>query len=121
MVMPYIIGGVRMAQSVLRPTVTSVLDLAVRGDIDLQMEEMLVTRGSELAGRTVRDSGIRSRFDVIVICIKKASGTMNFNPGPETAIDAGDLLIALGKQDSMRQLQSVCSPGDPQTPKRFRS
>lgn len=109
-VMPYTIGGLRMAQSVLRPTVTNLLDLAGRGDIDLQMEELLVSPESELVGKLVRDSGIRARFEVIIVCIKTATGQMLFNPGPDTIIGAGDLLIALGKPQMMPLLQAVCSP-----------
>jgi voltage-gated potassium channel len=111
-VMPYNIGGLRMAQSVLRPTVTNLLDLAGRGDIDLQMEELLVSPDSELVGRLVKDSGIRANFEVIIVCIKSAAGEMLFNPGPNTEIRAGDLLIALGKPENMPRLQAVCSPGE---------
>lgn len=109
-VMPYNIGGLRMAQSVLRPTVTNLLDLAGRGDIDLQMEELLVSPRSELVDKLVKDSGIRANFEVIIVCIKKADGQMVFNPGPNTVIGAGDLLIALGKPENMPRLQAVCEP-----------
>ncbi|WP_285906002.1 potassium channel family protein [Pseudodesulfovibrio pelocollis] len=110
-VMPYNIGGLRMAQSVLRPTVTNLLDLAGRGDIDLQMEELPVAPDSELVGKLVRDSGIRANFDVIIVCIKSTDGKMLFNPGPGIEIKAGDLLVALGKPENMPGLQAVCSPG----------
>jgi voltage-gated potassium channel len=109
-VMPHIIGGLRMAQSVLRPTVSSLLDLAARGDIDLLMEELPVSEHSELVGKMVKDSGVRPRFEVIIVGIKKSSGQMVFNPGPETVIHAGDLLISLGKPGKLRELQRVCVP-----------
>jgi voltage-gated potassium channel len=109
-VMPYNIGGLRMAQSVLRPTVTNLLDLAGRGDIDLQMEELLVCQGSGFVGKMIRDSGIRARFEVIIVCIKTATGQMLFNPGPDVVIGAGDLLIALGKPENMPLLQAECCP-----------
>ncbi|MBU4191773.1 MAG: potassium channel protein [Proteobacteria bacterium] len=109
-VMPYNIGGLRMAQSVLRPTVTNLLDLAGRGDIDLQMEELLVSSESGLVDKLVKDSGIRANFEVIIVCIKTPDGQMVFNPGPNTVIRAGDLLIALGKPENMPRLQAVCQP-----------
>jgi len=108
--MPYNIGGLRLVQSVLRPTATSLLDLAMRGDINLQMEELPVSQQSELVGKLVKDSGIRPRFDVLVVSIKKSSGEMVFNPGPETTISAMDLLIALGKPENLQKLQKVCDP-----------
>ncbi|WP_419784668.1 hypothetical protein [Maridesulfovibrio sp.] len=54
--LPHTIGGIRMAQSVLRPTVTNFLDIAMRGKIDLQMEELFVTDSSELVGLDLIES-----------------------------------------------------------------
>jgi voltage-gated potassium channel len=109
--MPYNIGGLRLVQSVLRPTATSLLDLAMRGDIDLQMEELPVSETSEFVNKLVKDSGIRPRFDILIVGIKKSSGEMVFNPGPETLINQGDLLIAMGKPENLEKLQKVCDPG----------
>ncbi|MDZ7581279.1 MAG: potassium channel protein [Deltaproteobacteria bacterium] len=108
--MPYNIGGLRLVQSVLRPTATSLLDLAIRGDINLQMEELPVGKNSEFVSKLVKDSGIRPRFDILIVGIKKSSGEMVFNPGPETIINDGDLLVALGKPENLQKLQKVCDP-----------
>ncbi|MEA2059836.1 MAG: NAD-binding protein [Thermodesulfobacteriota bacterium] len=108
--MPYNIGGMRLVQSVLRPTVTSLMDLAMRGDINLQLEELPVSDNSELVGKPIKDSGIRPRFDVLIISIKKTSGEMVFNPGPKSIIDKGDLLLALGKHLNLQKLQKVSDP-----------
>ncbi len=108
--MPYNIGGLRLVQSVLRPTATSLLDLAIRGDINLQMEELPVGKNSEFVSKLVKDSGIRPRFDILIVGIKKSSGEMVFNPGPETIINDGDLLITLGKPENLQKLQKVCDP-----------
>lgn len=108
--MPYNIGGLRLVQSVLRPTATSLMDLAIRGDIDLQMEELPVADNSEFVDKMVQDSGIRPRFDILIVGIKKRSGEMVFNPGPLTLINKGDLLIALGKPENLQKLQKFCDP-----------
>jgi voltage-gated potassium channel len=100
----------RLVQSVLRPTATSLMDLAIRGDINLQMEELPVSERSELVGKMVKDSGIRPRFDILIVGIKKPSGDMVFNPGPATVIGAGDLFIALGKPENLQKLQKVSDP-----------
>jgi voltage-gated potassium channel len=107
-VTPHIIGGVRMAQTVLRPAVTNFLDLAARGEnIDLSMEELLVSDTSQLAGKDLRSSEIRPKFDIIIIAIKKQSGQMIFNPGPQTIINPGDTLITVGKQHNLRSLRKI--------------
>ena len=107
-VMPHVIGGVRMAQSVLRPSVTNLMEMAMRGNVDLQMEEHMVSELSELAGKNLIESNIRPRFNVIIIGIKKTDGDMEFNPGPDTVIGIGDTLVTVGKPDGMKKLREVC-------------
>ncbi|NDV19767.1 potassium channel protein [Pseudodesulfovibrio sp. JC047] len=106
-VLPHFIGGVRMAQNVLRPTVTNFMELAVRGGIDLQMEELLVSPASELVSQNLIESKIRPRFNLIVIAIKKSSGDMVFNPGPREVIDANDTLLAVGKKLNLEEIKEI--------------
>ncbi|HCR13644.1 potassium channel protein [Solidesulfovibrio sp.] len=105
---PHLYGGVRMAQSVLRPTVTSFLELAGRGGaIDLQMEELQVTEHSEILDKNLIDAALRPRFNLIVIAIKKASGEMQFNPQPQAVLEAGDTMILVGSRDNLDSLQAI--------------
>jgi len=106
--LPHILGGVRMAQSVVRPAVTSFLELAAAGDgVDLQMEELDISPGSELAGQSLVQSRIRQRFNLIVIAIKKADGTMLFNPGADAVLSPGDTMIVVGNSENLGKLQQV--------------
>ncbi len=106
-VLPHFIGGLRMAQNVLRPTVTNFIELAMRGGIDLQMEELLVTAGSELVDKDLVESQIRPRFNLIIIAIKKESGDMVFNPGPKQVIKANDTLLAVGGQKNLHEIKAI--------------
>ncbi len=106
-VLPHFIGGLRMAQNVLRPTVTNFMELAVRGGIDLQMEELLVSPDSELVNLDLIDSKIRPRFNLIIIAIKKGSGDMVFNPGPKEVIDADDTLLAVGTKSNLEKIKEI--------------
>lgn len=104
---PHMYGGVRMAQSVLRPTVTSFLELARNKDFDLQMEELEVKAASEVVNKNLIESQIRPRFNLIVIAIRKASGEMIFNPQPQTVLEAGDTMVLVGKRESLDQLRNI--------------
>ncbi|MBI9081801.1 MAG: potassium channel protein [Pseudodesulfovibrio sp.] len=106
-VLPHFIGGLRMAQNVLRPTVTNFIELAVRGGIDLQMEELEVSSESELADKDIIDSKIRPRFNLIIIAIKKESGEMVFNPGPKEIINANDTLLAVGNKANLNEIKKI--------------
>lgn len=105
---PHLIGGLRMAQVVLRPTVVDFLDLAIHGgNLELQMEELAVSEGSPIAHKDLIDSQIRPRFNLIIIAIKKSSGEMIFNPQPKTVIHPGDTLVAVGRKENLTQLQAI--------------
>ena len=67
---PYDIGAVSMAQRVLRPSVTSFLDLVFAYNRkDIQMEEIPVDPSSSMVNIMLKDSGIRQRFNLIIINI----------------------------------------------------
>lgn len=105
---PHMYGGLRMAQSVLRPSVVNFMDLAMRGDnADLQMEQLTVAADSEVAGKDLIDSHIRQRFNVIVIGISKPDGQMLFNPQPREVLQPGDTLILVGDKQSLVAMQKV--------------
>ncbi len=106
-VMPHTIGGVRMAQSVLRPAVISFLELAMRGGIDLQLEELVVGGKSELVEKDLIQSQIRPRFNLIIVAIKQLNGEMLYNPPPQTVIEAGVTLLAIGRKENLRQLEQI--------------
>ncbi len=103
-VLPHLIGGVRMAHSVLRPTVTDFLDLAVRGNIDLQLEQLSIGPSSTFVGKNLQESNIRKEFDLIIVAIKRDAGELVFNPGPREVLEAGDTLITLGRQDDLARI-----------------
>jgi voltage-gated potassium channel len=107
-VSPYLIGGQRVAQAVLRPTVLDFLELATRRDyLELEIEEVAVAAGSALAGAPVRDSRIRSELGIILVAIKSRDGKMMFNPPPDTVLNPGDVLVALGHADQLFRLQAL--------------
>jgi voltage-gated potassium channel len=103
---PYLIGGKRMAQSMLRPNVTDFIDLAMyRPDVSLCLEEILVTEKAPIHEKTLQQSNLRQQYDIIVIGIKRPGENMLFNPKPESTILTGDVLIVLGQEDQLAELE----------------
>ncbi len=108
---PYLIGGQKMAHTIIKPTVTEFIELMVHDrDIGLEIEELLVVEGSRLKGVTLENSGIRKETDVIIVAIKKKGGEMTFNPSSQTRIETGDTLIALGYDSDLKRLASISAP-----------
>jgi voltage-gated potassium channel len=106
---PYFIGACRMAQLVVRPTVVDFLDFTVpSGELGLRLEELRVSghsSHSSFAGKRLMDSGLRKKYDLIVVAIKREQGEMQFNPKPETLILQGDTLVVLGEHEHITALE----------------
>lgn len=109
-VSPYHIGGLRIAHTVLRPTVVDFLEFATRSEhVEIQIEEIPVQKGSILAGRTIGESDIGKGIGAIIIGIKRADGSMIFNPTSRTKIEEGDTLIVLGEAPKLLILEKMAS------------
>lgn len=109
---PYEVGAVSMAQRILRPTVTSFLDLALKYDRkDIKMEEIPVGPSSALANVMLNNSGIRQEYNLIIIAIKQNDGSMKFNPSFETRLEPGSTVIAVGQEQDLQKLEKVLNPG----------
>jgi voltage-gated potassium channel len=107
-VSPYMIGARRMAHVLKRPTVVDFIDLATMGsNLGLIMEEAGVRPNSNLIGKNLIDSHLRQDYGVIIVAIKKMSGEMIFNPQPSERLEAGDVIVVLGKKDDLKRMAIV--------------
>lgn len=110
-ILPYILGGRRMVQAIIRPTVSDFLESAVHDQsFELAIEEITVGEDSSLANQSLVDSGIRQEMDVIIIGIKQKAGTMIFNPSSQTKIQSDDILIAMGRNKDLETLRRALTP-----------
>ena len=109
---PYHIGGLRMAHTVLKPTVVDFIEFATKsGNIELQMQEIAVQEGSSLIGLTLEQCGIGRDLGVIIVAIKQSTGDTKFNPTFRSTLKAGDTLIALGEISKLRVIEEMAKVG----------
>ena len=107
-VSPYHIGGLRMAHTVLKPTVVDFIEFATRsGNIELQMQKILIQDGASLLGMTLEECGIGKDLGVIVVAIKQSTGDTRFNPTFKSTIKPGDTLIALGEVSKLKVVEEM--------------
>jgi voltage-gated potassium channel len=108
---PYDTGAVSMGLKLLRPNVSSFLNIALsRKKEGIQIEEIFVPQSSKYTNVLLKDSGIRQDFNLIIISIKKTSGEMLFNPHFETLIEPQDTVIVMGKAPDLKEFAKAINP-----------
>jgi voltage-gated potassium channel len=106
-VAPTIIGGHRMAISLTKPAVGEFFDSITGSRIGLLFEQVVVAEGSPLVGQILRETPIRAELDIVIISIRRANGDIIFNPSADTVIELGDILIAIGRAESLTRLNEM--------------
>jgi len=106
---PYTLGGMRMAMAILRPAMLDFIEITTRRQsLELRMEEISICEGSPIIGKSIGESGIRQKYGLIIVAVKKDSGKMIFNPLANYIIERGDMVIALGEEHNVKQFSQVC-------------
>jgi voltage-gated potassium channel len=105
---PQQIGGARIAALALQPHVADFLDVVMHdGSLEFQLADVAVPPGSPLAGRSLRDAQIRDRTGAMVLALRDEEGRFTTNPPPETEIDGGSVLIAIGTGAQIEALTAL--------------
>ena len=106
-VAPTIIGGHRMAIALTKPAVSEFMDSITANELGLGFEQVEVDAASSLLGKELRSTTIRSELDIVIVSIRRQSGEMLFNPAGDSQIENGDILIAIGRADSLSELNKL--------------
>lgn len=103
---PTIIGGHRMAVALTKPAVSEFMDSITANELGLGFEQVEVDASSSLVGQELRATPIRS-LDIVIVSIRRQSGEPVFNPAESVQIAAGDILIAIGRAESLMKLNAL--------------
>lgn len=102
------VGAERIAALVLDTGLTEFVDIATGGMLlEYRFEEMEITPGSELAGKTLAESQLRTRVGATVLAVRHADGRVTANPSPIMPLRAQDVLVAIGTAEQLEQLQKL--------------
>jgi voltage-gated potassium channel len=100
-------AGMRIAASILRPSVVDFLQLSVPGrESEVDLEEIRISRESPAAGKTIA-AVERENPRLRIVALKRDDQRLEMIPAPGTQIEPGDLLVAIGESDSLRRLASA--------------
>lgn len=107
---PYLAGGHRAVQAVLRPAVLSFIEMASRPEfIDLQIEELKIEPGCPLAGKALRDSRLSQEFGVTVIGIIRPTGEVLYSPAGDAVLEASATVIAIGPTRKLQEVERLAT------------
>jgi voltage-gated potassium channel len=105
---PQELGAARMASFVVRPHVAEYVDVVMHErSLEFRMQELLVTPGSALAGRSLRTAQLRERANVLVLALRQHDGTFVNNPDPDMLLEPGHVLIAVGAATDLQRLEDA--------------
>jgi voltage-gated potassium channel len=100
-VSPYQMAGHQMAELAVRPALIEVMDFLYHGGTQIAVEELMVTAGHRVVGRTLRESGLLQEGGAQLLALRRRDGTLHVNPGPDLKLEEGDLIVALGSEEQL--------------------
>jgi uncharacterized protein with PhoU and TrkA domain len=68
---------------------------------------LTVAAGAEMDGGTLGERGVRTETGMRVIAVRRHDDDWVVSPGPDTRVDAGDVLIAKGTRGSATRLAGL--------------
>ncbi|MGI9643995.1 MAG: potassium channel family protein [Ilumatobacteraceae bacterium] len=102
---PQELGAARMASFVARPHIAEFVDVVMHErSLDFQMQELEVSPGSTLAGRTLGEVDLPSTTGCLVLAIRRPDGAFDTNPGPETVLEPHHIVIVVGTDEDLARL-----------------
>lgn len=99
---PYKTSGTEMARLALHPQVPVAVDVSP----DYRIEQIEVSPGCDGAGESLE--GVRGA--ALVVAVHRAGGGIELEPAAATRVAAGDVLIAVGSDQAMDQLETRFAP-----------
>jgi voltage-gated potassium channel len=104
------IGALRLASEMLRPHVVSVLDVMLRQQGDVRVQEIPVGQGA--VGKTIGQLQLQHRAGVTVFAMRQAGSLQHlFNPSFDRVLEEGDVLIACADPEQLKIAQSFAMTG----------
>ena len=108
---PYRLAGRRIAAQLQNPRVSAFLDLVMHsGDLELWLKEVTIASGSRLDGKALADCRISEDIGATVLAVSEhGSGQILTTPPASHQLNADDVLIVLGTNEQLKQLNSAAA------------
>lgn len=103
-----------IARLVTRPSAAKFFDiLSTAGNLELEIDELLLTPESPLCGQTIAGSRIRDRYELLVVGVQSEGEQFEFNPAAGRKLSAADVVLVMGRGDQIERFQRTNHLEDP--------
>ena len=104
-ILPYRIGGRRMAILTLRPLVVDFVDTTMYSHSrEFILGDIVVGPDSPMVGVTVKE-GLECCGAIAILAVKKKDGRLLTNPAIDTLLELGDELVIIGTREQLRVVE----------------
>ncbi|MBC8391190.1 MAG: TrkA family potassium uptake protein [Deltaproteobacteria bacterium] len=101
------IGALRMASEMIRPAAVEFLDVMLRSSQgNLRILEIPVPEDSELNGKKISDTGLKDKFNLLVLGARQGTKEIAFNPSPSQVLNAGMRVIVMGEVENIERAKA---------------
>ena len=111
-IMPHASGATAMMLAATKPYVIDLLGMATgTSPSEYRIRELIVPQASPVAGRTLKDLALSSRYGIMIIGISSPNEEMRFNPPADHGIADGDQLITVARDSDFHKFEKFLSNG----------
>lgn len=96
-----VLGGAKVAEHLTK------LQQSVEG---LAMDQLILTAGSPFAGRSISDTGARTRTGTSIVAVLRRDQAFPA-PAPDFRLEPGDNLVVVGTPDGLQGLSRILRSG----------
>ena len=96
---PYITGGHRMAEMLLRPEIIDSVNVNTDegNELDIHIDEISIKNIPNFIGTSIKQTKIKDIYDLLIVCIIKHDTSNNIiNPDSSYIIDKDDKILVIG-------------------------
>lgn len=110
-VTPYTTAGRVMANLMIKPQVTSFVNvLTSAASTDLSFEEIEVRSTCGAVGLTIGELNVAKRTGAYIVALRKHNGALEVRPSKETLLEESDVIVGIGSPSEIRKLERMFEP-----------
>lgn len=100
-VLPEIDSGRRLANQLTSPGFQEIIEFTPGYSI------VDVNTPKSFIGKTIKELGLRTHYNVNVLAVKKPGSILNISPNPETLFEKNDIVTLLGKDEDLKNFSRI--------------